>query len=430
MKKVGLTLIALIALVISWVVWCGYTETPKEEGIAHLTPATIKPFSDLTEYSSLRIFGQTAKPAEIIDLPVQISDSSKNVFYFSLPIGKNNIFVITQKTASGQVKAWMDTNLNQRFSDEKPLSGTAKKRTEGGSYKWEYVDFGKNRVSGDNFTSAPFYFICDKGGRYIIIQPVACVTGKIRLGKYIYRVAAVDGDYEGKLSTPYEPSVNYRSWGCDTFVADHDTYALFERNRYDSGKMVPLGKYFKFTRERYGINMPTDGKNEECYYSIDLSVDGKTLRMQPAEPAMGTLKIGQNKRLSAQLLSGSATQGINLRDEIKLPAGLYQMHWGELTFTDKQGEEHKLRPDFRDDIRKGQFTITAGQMVTLNPGPPFTVKSEVSKQGEGKLGINARLVGNEGEEYGLRISRSAPEPQLKILNENKEEIHSGQMEFG
>ncbi|MBM3437155.1 MAG: hypothetical protein FJY07_13175, partial [Bacteroidetes bacterium] len=364
MKKTGILILIVFVAIIGGMIVYRHSTIPKEEGIAHLIPTTIKLLSELTRYSSSYALGQKIKPDGLIDLPAGISDSSQSVCYFSLSIGKNNIFVITQKDVSGQIKAWIDINLNRCFSDEKVLSGIARKYSEDRNNTWKYFDFGEIQISGENFTSAPFYFLCDKGGRYIYIQPVGCMEGKIRLGKHTYRVVVVDGDYDGKFSTLYEPSANYRYCGCDTFTADSNRYGLFGRNIYDPGKIVPLGKYFKFTRECYGINMPTDGKNEECYTSIDLSADGKTLRMLPIEPAMGTLKIGNNRRLSTQLLSDSATQGVNFRDEIKLPAGLYQMHWGELTFIDKEDQEHKLRPDFCDDIRKGRFEIIEGQTVT------------------------------------------------------------------
>lgn len=429
-KKIGLAIIALAVLAFVGIIGYDFITTPKEEGVAHLRSVTVKPNTALIEYLGSYIYGQTARPDGLIDLPSQISDSEHNIIYFSLPVGKNTLFAVTQRTASGQINTWIDTNYDQHLSDEKTLSGTARKRSGQRGRVWYYIDFGKHRITGKTFTSAPFYFLCSDRGDYCIVQPVNCMQGKIRLGKWIYRVAAIDGDYDGKWSTLYTPVADYRYWGCDSLVVDHNRYGLFGWKIYDPGKLVPLGKYYKFTKERFFVNTPEYKENSECYFSVNFSADGKTLWMKPAQPAMGTLKIDGSKRLAVQFFSDSATQSVNFRDEIKLPAGLYQMHWGELTLTDKEGMEHELRPDFREDIRKGRLEIKEGEIAAIDPGPPFTVKSDVNKRSDNTLSIYAGLVGNEGEEYGLRISRDMERPILKILNENNEEVHSGSMEFG
>lgn len=423
MKKAGILILVVLATIIGGMVVYHHSTIPKEEGVAYLKPAKIKPFSDLIDYASSSKVGEKLKLVELIDLPAEISDSDKNVSYFILPIGKKEVFALIQKPASGSAKAWIDLDMDQHLSDEKALTGVAKKYSEDRNRTWEYFDFGSIQLAEAHFAGGAFYLIADKKGSYISIRPVSSMKGKIRLGEHIYGVAVVDGDYDGKFNTLYEPSANYIYYGCDTFVVDY-SYRF-----YDSGKMVPLGKYYKFTKKRYGTDMPIDGGKFECYYSVDLSEDGKTLRMQQAEPAMGTLKIGQNRRLSIRLFSDTATQWINFCDEVQLPVGRYQMHWGELTLTDKH-EEQKLWADFCEDIRNGQFEIREGETFTLNPGPPFTVKTDISKKSNHTLSINAGLVGNEGEEYGLRLSRSAPAPQLKIFNEREEELHSGQMEYG
>jgi hypothetical protein len=136
------------------------------------------------------------------------------------------------------------------------------------------------------------------------------------------------------------------------------------------------------------------------------------------------------RHLSARLLSDAVTQEVDFDDEIKLPAGRYQMLSGSLRFTDHLNEEHEMTADFSEDIRKGAFEIKAGEAFTLNPGPPFTIQTEVEKTDDvTTLGINAELVGNEGETYGLRISRDMPKPLVKVLNENGTEIHSRTMEY-
>jgi hypothetical protein len=140
--------------------------------------------------------------------------------------------------------------------------------------------------------------------------------------------------------------------------------------------------------------------------------------------------MGSSARLSTRLLSDAASQSVTIYNEYTLPAGRYQMHHGQLTFTDENNDTHQAFADFTEAVYKGQFEIRPGETYTIYPGPPFTVKTKVRKNSNDTLDINAGLVGNEGETYGLRIVRKMPQPTLRILDENDTELHTGTMEYG
>jgi hypothetical protein len=423
MKKTGIILLVLLLLTGAGIGLYAYLTTPKEEGIAYLRRISIKPLSGFDTYSSSIVLRQTSKPAEIIDLPAGLAETDSTLSYFALTVGKKVVYAVMKTNPSAEICLWADKNSDLHFSDEKALTGVSRKYRHR-KYEWRYFDFGTILLS-DASGTASFNLICESNGHYFMLLPVCRMEGKIRLGKQVYRVAVIDGDFDGDFKTLYVPSANYRYCGSDAFLADMPS-GLFSRNRGDNGKCVPLGNYYLFSKDRYGNKMPSP-----CYYSIDLSADGKTLIMQPVEPATGTLKIGPLRHLSARLLSDAVTQEVDFDDEIKLPAGRYQMLSGSLRFTDHLNEEHEMTADFSEDIRKGAFEIKAGEAFTLNPGPPFTIQTEVEKTDDvTTLGINAELVGNEGETYGLRISRDMPKPLVKVLNENGTEIHSGTMEYG
>ena len=418
--------IAIAAGAVAW--WRHCTAAPKEEGVASLKAVRLEPFSELTaNISSHAFYLRNRKPAELLDLPPDISETSPGTRFYHLPVGRHKAFVLVQTLSGNRARVWIDANLNDRLSDEKPLSGSPKKYSFSKSDSINYFDFGTVSLAGEHFTSSHFC-MAEYDKRYVVAFPETYNRGTIRLGKTFYRVAVIDGDYDGSFHTPFSPSENQRYWACDAFILDNSTRAILTRNRLDYGKMVPLGRYFKYDQHRYNPVVPEDTKGR--YYTVSISPDGKTVQMTPAEPAMGTLQIGENKRISVRLLSDTATQPVNFRDEIALPAGRYQMQWGTLTFTDSDGGELELSADFQNDIRRGIFEIIEGQTTTLNPGPPFTVKTDVVKRGDEQLSINAGLVGNEGEEYGLRIVRSAARPELKILAENGDALHTGSMEYG
>ncbi|MHC4386203.1 MAG: hypothetical protein ACYSUG_04350 [Planctomycetota bacterium] len=429
MKKISFFLLVLLVTTALGIVLHHYMTIPKQEGIAHLKPAKMDLYSNLSGYASPFAIQKDNRPEGVLDLPEGISDGNNDVQFFSLPVGKNSVFVIIQRPGSDKATAWVDTDMDGCLSNETPLSGKAKKYSQNRHSAWEYFDFGNIQLKSKNFISAPFLLTCHEESQYIQIQPTTYKQGKIRLGNQIYRVAVVDGDFDGQFNTLYSFSGDLRYFNCDTVVVDYNTNAFLSRKIYDSGKLLPLGNYIKFTKERYGNSMPTSQNIAECYYSINLSTDGTKLQMRLAEPVAGTLKIGNNKQLSAQVFSDAVTQWVNFEEEMKLPVGLYQVHWGRLRYEDDTGHHWKLSPSFREDVRKGQFEIKEGQTFTINPGPPFKIKTDIQKEGD-KLRIGAGLVGNEGEEYGLRLSRSMPEPKLKIFNEDGTEMHTGKMEYG
>jgi hypothetical protein len=416
-KKTAILLFTLLLLAGLGIVVYHYMTIPRQEGIAHLKPAKMELYSPSSANSTSYAVSKKNRPETLLDLPKDISETNENVHFFSLPVGKNNVFVIIQKNAPNQANAWIDTNLDRCLSDEKAISGTIKKYSKHRTNTWEYFDFGNIQLKSENFTSAPFHFTCHRSAGSIHIEPVSCMKGKIRLGNRIYKLTFVDGDFDGKIKTAYSYSENPNYWRSDTLYFTEKNRSWLWKNN-ELGQTIPFGKYFKSYHE---------------YFSIDLSEDGTKLQMMPVEPAMGTLKIANYKSLRASLFSDTASQFIYLEDEIKLPTGKYQIGFGWLQYADDTGHNWTFWPNFREDIRKGLFEIKEGHVSTLNPGPPFRIISDVTKLGNDKLSINAGLVGNEGEEYGLLLyknNKKSKEPRLSIIDEKNNIIESGKMEYG
>jgi len=403
-----------------------FLTTPRAEGIATLTPAELQAYSELAAYSSPGVYAvEGEKPAELIDLPEGTNTPDSPLAFFALPFGKQTVMAACRNDQPDVYTVWLDTNLDRRLSDETPLSGESKERFNNPQHPWRYVDYGLLQIETDTFTSSPFRLTLALNGFYMEIQPTRCMKGKIRLGDDVYRIAAVDGDFDGQYKTLYEPSLSRSYHQCDIFTVDRPRGFS---SSYDVTRLFPLGRYYRFNRERAGMIIPSF-TNTEGYYSVDLSADGAQLKMQKVEPETGILKIGSEANLSVPLLSDAASQWIDFSNEISLPVGRYQVHAGWIAIG-KIGEQHHMVANFTEDIRKGQFEIKPGETCTLNPGPPFTVRTDIRRNGRDTLSINAGLVGNEGETYGLRIVRDMPQPTLRILDENDAELHTGTMEYG
>lgn len=384
---------------------------PREEGIATLKPVELKIYSDLTAYASPGVYAAQEKPADLIDLPAGTTAEDRLLF-FSLPLGKNTVLAACREDQPEDYTVWLDTDLDRQLSDEKPLAGTAKEHPNNPASPWKYLDYGLLQISTDAFTSSPFRLTLALGGFYMEIHPTQCVEGKIRLGKNVCRVAAVDGDFDGQYKTLYEPSVNRHYHQCDTFVADI-ARGLFPS--YDVSRLFPLGRYCRVYNEGY--------------YSVDLSADGTKLKMQKVQPETGRLKVAAPMEMSAEFLSDAVSLSAPLSGETELPAGRYQFHYAWLSCVDENGKQHSLMADFSEAACKGLFEIQPGQTCTLYPGPPFTIRTDILRHRD-TLAITTGLVGNEGETYGLRIVREMPEPTLRILDQNGVELHTGTMEYG
>lgn len=419
-KRILILLAAAAVLVLLGVMLYLQRFVPQEEGVAILQPVKMKQDSQLLNHISRWVFAE-AKPVELIDLPGGLSESHSNSTFFILPLGDRQVFAVAQTASTGGVRLWIDTNLDRRLSDETAVTAKMKFHSTDKRSVTKYHDFGTLHVSGARFTSAPFHLTGFEECSRLLIQPANYMKGGIRLGSQTYAVALTDGNYDGKFGALYQPGY-YIPWTCDTLSVGSNGLGWRDP--------VPLGRYFAFRRREFGPHMPIHSDENVSYYSVHISEDGTRLEMRPAELEMGTLKIGKNRRLLVRLFSEAATQWVNFRDEVQLPAGEYQVFWGEMDYTAENGGEHRLRPDFQEDLRKGRFTVRPGETVTMNPGPPFQIKTDIQKSAPDTLGVLAVLTGNENEEYGLNFSRTAKRPEIIILDETGQTLHSGSMEYG
>ena len=221
MKKISFFLLVLLVTTALGVVLHHYMTTPKEQGVAYLQSAKMDLFSPLSAYSSSYALSEKSKPHELLDLPDGISGNNDDTQFFSLPVGKNRVFVVIHKPGQNTATAWVDTNMNNHLSDEIPLSGKAIKYTENKSNR-NYFYFGNVCLKDENISFAPIHLTCLKDRGYIIAQPISYLKGKIKLGGHIYRVAIVDGDYDGQFNTLYSHSEGTQYLACDKIVIDYN----------------------------------------------------------------------------------------------------------------------------------------------------------------------------------------------------------------
>lgn len=387
-----------------------YAALPKEEGVARLRTRSHERIQQEDPICTNFGIAEKDRPAELLDLPVELSGQT-DIFYHRIRLGRHTVSMAACPSEGGKDnRLWVDTNMNGRLSDEAAMPGVKKSETVEGE-KHDYYDYGTFRIHTPEFKSAAIHAVGNQGS-FIRVLPTECRIGKIKINKRIYQVALSDGDFDGHYTTCYMPGSSRQYPACD---------GILVQSRHQYYQLAPLGRYYRI---------------DDDYYRISFSADENTLRLTKEAPAMGTLKVRDNVRLKSVSMYSDACSGwIEIsRGETRLPAGRYQIFYGWVTTSDPNGDPGGQLTDFAADMRGGQFELTEGGVVTLNYGPPYTVRTRAARLPNRDsavviIGIDACLAGCDGEEYGLRQGQSTP-PVLKIVDENDTELHSGTMEYG
>jgi hypothetical protein len=80
-----------------------------------------------------------------------------------------------------------------------------------------------------------------------------------------------------------------------------------------------------------------------------------------------------------------------------------------------------------------QVEVKENQTTTLELGPPFVIKPEVSKNSPQQVSIGLSIIGKAGEQYRNVVTKNEqriPAPKVKILDEAGTVLASGNFEYG
>jgi hypothetical protein len=97
-----------------------------------------------------------------------------------------------------------------------------------------------------------------------------------------------------------------------------------------------------------------------------------------------------------------------------------------LSVTDESGNKWNL------DLVKGQ-QFSAASINDKKPGPPLLVSTNTIKINDRQLSIGIEVKGQVGEKYiggALKNGKMEPEPQFRIVDENRKVLASGKFEYG
>jgi hypothetical protein len=293
--------------------------------------------------------------------------------------------------------------------------------------------FGPIRISSgddDNQAMTSFYAISQRPDqtRSLLLYPADYRYGKLRLGKNVYAVAVVDGDYDGRfdsrVSLPVDnpavrlPRGNLGRWArADIFAIDYDRDGQFEMYPSIDLEVMPLGKLMRLGSR---------------YYAITVARDGSRLALEAVEPAMGRLIFDPpHATMDLRLWSDATYQSFHSANNLDLPAGNYQATSAALILQDTDRNEWKYEMVLGKLGPLGFFAIDANQTTRIRMGPPFRVTTDIEESQTNALTIRPIIQGTAGERY-YWVCKNTRDSNVtfRIVTENGTVLVDDEFEYG
>jgi hypothetical protein len=391
---------------------------PVEEGRCSLQ------FKTITEHDEDALFLATQYLASTTDKPSELKDLPKNLtadyVYFLVELaGKNTPVVLASYSRLEQSMLYVDTNDDGCLSDEKPHRPqiTEQPRFNRKEYRFGPISVEFSGAEGELETQ---FYAKTYNGQTLIVCPAGYRVGKIQLGKKTYKVAVIDGDYDGLYDGTFSlPVKDFYRPECDLFAFDANRD---DRLTWGHHEVMPLSRMLRVGTTQY----------DTAYYSISVTPNGDSLDLKRIEPEFGMLDFGSAYVLF-QVWSDGAHQILDGRpsQNWRLPAGRYIASPIEFRCVDTSGHRWIFRSS-REVGRLKDFRIEPGQKTSISLGAPFSIKTSV-EQKDGNALIGFGLEGQAGVLYrpGARKGKATiPAPRFKIIDELGKIIGSGQFEYG
>jgi hypothetical protein len=363
------------------------------------------------------------KPAGLKALPKEMTGEAK---YFAIPLGDKQILAVVDaptppKPAAGAageanaiiidpskpVKLYVDTPGTGDLSAAQPL-------TPGGPENMGM--YGPVAITvGPATTKLRFQVLGN--GQLLLVSPGGYMAGEVKLADQTYRVAAVcnsgDGRYDKALQLPLSraapPEFNI-------LAIDLNQDGRFDPNTLEAGEVMPLARMVKV---------------KDVYYNVTLAPDGSSVRLEKADPGMGTIDVG-SPDVEMMVLSDAGFQRFSgAGGKWQAPAGHYMALQVQLAKTDAQGAKWTLSGSGAGKLES--FEVRKGETLAMKLGPPLVTKVDATPAGEGTISIGMALEGQSGERYAPGAAKTGAvqsPPELKILDTSGKVLATGKFEFG
>ncbi|HSW02134.1 MAG TPA: hypothetical protein VLI39_18365 [Sedimentisphaerales bacterium] len=400
--------------------WAFLVHDPVEEGRCRLVRRKADPDSQLMGLAFRFIEPLGGKPDIVEDLPADFERPG----YYQIKSGDRLIPVAVDY--SKDLHLCIDADGDGILSEERCFTAKSVKATRISSSSHRFGPISPVSSDGGKADDG-FYVNCYRTDAPALLITCSAFfrTGKLRLAGQTYRVAVVDGDYDGSyhsvLSLPVDRP--WRQPGSDVFAIDLNRNGKFEISMALRSEVVPLGRLVQV---------------DDAYYAIDIAPDGTSLTLSRTEPQFGTLVVEPNDAdVRLRLWSDAADQHLPSGRQWQLPAGRYKAIDAFIKKTDASGDVWT----FSSDSSSGSthlgpldfFEIKPGETTSVRIGLPFVVKADVQRAGSGIVSIRPVLVGCADEEYQANFRRNyrrPPERTFKIVDEKGTVLETGKFEYG
>jgi hypothetical protein len=393
--------------------WLFLGPEPIQEGRCRLVRKKADPDSPLMWLVHRYVMPLANKPDGVRDLPAGFEQPR----YYTLDSGDKPILMAADFSEK-LVRLCVDTDGDGVLSEERCFTAEVSEKTpvSGRSQRLGPISL----VSRDSAGKANdgFYVGRFREDARGLLMPSAAFfrTGKLRLAGQTYRVAVVDGDYDGRFNSvlplPLVDHTLFRRPACDVFALDLNRNGTFEHSSREESEVFPLGQLVKVG---------------DTYYAIDIARDGRNLALSKTEPQFGTLVADVNDAAVAlRLWSDAADQYLRQDRQWQLPPGEYTALHAVLTTRDPSGDIwtfSSFAPAFAATSMGPLdfFTIEPGKRTSIRIGPPFVVKAEVQTRANVRVvTISPVIVGCAGEQYSAAFERNGVRPPpvaFKIVDE-------------
>jgi hypothetical protein len=299
------------------ILWLSLDRASIEEGRCRLKLKAVSQPEGLARLVCRFLDSPTSQGSHVGSLPHGFDEP----FYYCIRAAGVDIPLVVNGTHPWTL--CVDTNRDGRLSDETPVRGKVVQIREWdkgqrhclfGPFELTFADASGPRtasfhllgytadISGEKTNEQPGAFA---------IYPAGYRTGRLRIHGQIYKVAVLDGDYDGRF-TPVtflekDPAGQLL---CDYFAIDLNRDGKFQRELFRRGETGPLGRMVLV---------------QGACYAVDIGGDGQELTLRPVNPETGTLVLDRpDCEIGCQLWSDAAGQWLDLASDQKersLPAG-------------------------------------------------------------------------------------------------------------
>jgi len=385
----------------------------REEGRCRLRYRAVNTSESTIYFACQDQMRISERPAQLKDLPKGVS---RAISYFLAKIGDRDIPLIIE--GSKKFKLYLDTDGDGSLSDERGFAASTVKKRRFGPV--DYYRFGPISLEFGQAERklAKRIYVITRGTNIeqLCFCPADYRKGKVRLGEYIYSVAVVDGNFDGKYGKIFSPPIkNIFRPGCDSFAIDLNRDGRLDWALYERSELTPLSRMIKI---------------EDTYYSIDVATNGTALELKKVEPEFGILDLG-GADVKMKLWSDAAEQNIiGSEENRRFPAGKYKTIFLELNQKDSSGNRWTLTSSRAGKLE--DFEIRPGRKSSFKIGPPFQIKTTARRTSNDIL-IGLNLEGQAGEQYGADVGRNGirvSPPVFKIIDESGNVVDTGRFKYG